>query len=298
MATLKRSTGDRIYLGVIYLILWFSLIIIVYPLVYIVSSSFSSPLAVISGRVWLWPVEPTLLAYETVFKTNQVLIGYKNSLLYAAVGTFINIIMTIIAAYPLSRKDFFGRQFLMLMFTFTMFFSGGLIPTYLVVRNLGLIDKFWVMIIPGALSVFQVIIARTFFQSSIPEELYESSSLDGCDHFTYLAKIVVPLSKPIIAVLALMYAIGHWNSYFNALIYLNNPKRFPLQIVLRDILIMNSIDTTALDKVNIESAMQKQYLSELLKYALIVVASVPVMIFYPFIQKYFIKGMMIGSIKG
>lgn len=291
-----ESSIDRVYLFFVYLFLIICLIVVAYPLIYIVSSSFSSSSAVISGKVWLLPVEPTLRGYQAVFQNPQILKGYGNSLFYLVVGTLISVSLTITAAYPLSRKNFYGRNVITALFVFTMLFSGGLIPYYLTVKGLGMLDTRWAMIIPGAISVWQVILARTFFQTSIPSELTEAAHLDGCSDFKFLTRIVIPLSKPIIAVLVLMYAIGYWNSYFEALIFLKTANLYPLQLILRNILILNSIDPTMIKDVR--ELAERQGLKELLKYSLIVVASAPVLILYPFVQKHFVKGLLIGSLKG
>ncbi|BFT72032.1 MULTISPECIES: carbohydrate ABC transporter permease [Paenibacillus] len=291
-----ESSIDRVYLFFVYLFLIICLVIVAYPLIYIVSSSFSSSSAVISGKVWLLPVEPTLRGYQAVFQNPQILKGYGNSLFYLVVGTLISVSLTITAAYPLSRKNFYGRNVITALFVFTMLFSGGLIPYYLTVKGLGMLDTRWAMIIPGAISVWQVILARTFFQTSIPSELTEAAHLDGCSDFKFLTRIVIPLSKPIIAVLVLMYAIGYWNSYFEALIFLKSANLYPLQLILRNILILNSIDPTMIKDVR--ELAERQGLKELLKYSLIVVASAPVLILYPFVQKHFVKGLLIGSLKG
>ncbi|MCY9659744.1 carbohydrate ABC transporter permease [Paenibacillus chondroitinus] len=291
-----ESSIDRVYLFFVYLFLIICLVIVAYPLIYIVSSSFSSSSAVISGKVWLLPVEPTLRGYQAVFQNPQILKGYGNSLFYLVVGTLISVSLTITAAYPLSRKNFYGRNVITALFVFTMLFSGGLIPYYLTVKGLGMLDTRWAMIIPGAISVWQVILARTFFQTSIPSELTEAAHLDGCSDFKFLTRIVIPLSKPIIAVLVLMYAIGYWNSYFEALIFLKTANLYPLQLILRNILILNSIDPTMIKDVR--ELAERQGLKELLKYSLIVVASAPVLILYPFVQKHFVKGLLIGSLKG
>jgi len=293
---IKDSTGDRVFNAVNYLILSMVLFVVLYPLVYVVSASFSSTTAVLTGKVWLWPVEPTLEGYKAVFKNKMVVSGFMNTFVYTVLGTMINVVLSIMAAYPLSRKDFRGRNFFMLMFVFTMMFSGGLIPTYLIVKDLGMIDTIWAMVIPVALSVWNVIIMRTYFQVSIPPELLEASQIDGCSDFKFLIRIVLPLSGPIIAVIALFYAVGHWNQYFNALIYLKSAKMYPLQLVLRDILIQNEVNIEMLGDA--KTAAARQGLRELLKYSLIVVSSVPLLIVYPFVQKYFVKGVMIGSIKG
>ena len=222
---------------------------------------------------------------------------YRNSIFYTFFGTLINLAMTMLAAYPLSRRDLRVRKFVNLMFSFCMIFGAGMIPSYLLVRDLGLLNTVWAMLIPGAMSVYNVIIARTYIQSSVPHELYESASLDGCTDFRYLWQIVLPLSKPIIAVLTLWYAVGHWNSYFNAMIYLRDQSLAPLQIVLRNILIVEDMDSLEMMN-NINNFLDKQYMKNLYQYSLIIVASAPVMMLYPFIQKYFVKGIMLGSLKG
>ncbi len=220
--------------------------------------------------------------------------GYGNSLFYTFAGTIISVILTIMIAYPLSRRTFFGRSVLMRMITFTMIFSGGLIPTYMVVRELHLIDTRWALLIPNAIWVWQVIIARSFFQASIPDELLEASEIDGCSDLRFLRSVVIPLSKPILAVLVLMYAVGQWNAYFDALIYLKSANLFPLQLILRSIIIQNN-SAGIMDAMKM---VEQQQLSELLKYALIVIATLPVLIIYPFVQRYFVQGMLVGSVKG
>jgi len=292
---IRESFGDRLFLSCVYLILTILLLIVLYPLVYIISSSFSSPLAVSSGRVWLWPVDFSLRGYQVTLGNPQIITGYANSLFYAFFGTLISVTLTVLLAYPLSRKTFYGRNILMVFLVFTMLFSGGLIPTYLVVKNLGLLNTRWAMLIPQAIAVWQVIITRTFFQASIPEELVEASQLDGCSDLRFLWSVVLPLSKPIIAVLVLMYAVSQWNSYFDALIYLKSPELYPLQLVLRSILILN---TTTSGSMEASAMVERQQLADLLKYSLIVVASLPVLIIYPFVQRYFVKGMLIGAVKG
>lgn len=272
------------------------LVAILYPTIYIVSASFSSPGAVFAGRVMFWPVEPSIDGYIAVFKNKDILIGYRNSGFYTLTGTCINIAATLITAYPLSRRDLPFRGFFMFLFTFTMFFSGGMIPNYMLMRSLGFIDNAAVMLIPGAISIYNMIITRTFMQSSIPVELLEASQMDGCSDFRYFFRIVLPLSKAIIAVIALYYAVGHWNAYFNAFIYLNKRNLFPLQLFLREIILTNNFDPT-LD-LDPETMLKRQGLADLMKYSLLVVATIPVLSLYPFAQKYFIRGVMIGSLKG
>ncbi|MFD0620789.1 MULTISPECIES: carbohydrate ABC transporter permease [Paenibacillus] len=295
-STIRESGSDKAFTIVNYVILSIVLLIILYPLIYVVSASFSSSYAVLSGKVWLWPVEPSLDGYKAVFKNKNILTGFQNTVFYTIAGTLINVIMTILAAYPLSRRDFNGRNVFMLIFVFTMMFSGGLIPTYFVVKELHMIDTVWAMLIPTALSVWNVIIMRTYFQTTIPHELLEASQMDGCNDFRFLRSIVLPLSGPILAVIALFYAVGHWNQYFNAMIYLKDPELYPLQLILRDILVQNEVKIDMLGDV--KTAAARQGLRELLKYSLIVVSSVPLLIVYPFVQKFFVKGVMIGSIKG
>lgn len=295
---IKMSLGDKIYSIVNVIVLLAAMFIVLFPLLHIVSASFSSPLAVISGKVSIFPVEPTTMAYEAVFKSKQLMTGFKNSFIYMFVGTFINIIMTVIMAYPLSRKDLSGRKILMVIVTFTMYFGGGLIPSYVLISKLKLINTMWALILPGAVGAYFIIITRTFFQMNIPTELTDAAYIDGCSDFRVLTSIVLPNSKAIIAVLALMYAVGHWNQYFAALIYIDSPAKYPLQLVLRDILVQNSIDKQMMNGISLEDMQMKQYLSELLKYAVIVVSTLPMMIIYPFVQKHFVKGVMIGSLKG
>lgn len=293
---MRLSRGDRVFSAANHLVLSLILISVLYPMIYIVSSSLSSSLAVISGRVWLWPVEFGLKGYTAVFRHHQVMAGYLNSFIYTILGTAINLVMTILAAYPLSRRDFYGRNLFMGLFTFTMLLSGGLIATYLLIRDLNLLNTRWVMVLPNALGVWNMIVARTFFQTNIPDELVEASELDGCNDLETIWHVVLPLSKPIMAVMALFYAVGHWNAYFQALIYLNNEKLYPLQIHLRNILILQQIDMEMI--TDVEEIMAREGMKDLLQFSLIVVASAPVLILYPFVQKYFIRGLLLGSLKG
>lgn len=292
---IKESAGDKAFMLAIYVVLTLVVIVVLYPLIFIVSSSISSPAAVTSGRVWLWPVDISFKGFEVLFKTPEIVSGYANSIFYTTAGTLISITLTVMIAYPLSRKGFFGRNTLMMIITFTMIFNGGLIPTYLVVKEMHLLDTRWALLIPNAIWVWQVIIARSFFQSSIPDELMEASEIDGCSDMRFIWSVVLPLSKPILAVLVLMYAVGQWNAYFDALIYLKSTDLYPLQLVLRSIIIQNNSSGGAMD---VGKMVEKQQLSELLKYSLIVVATLPVLVIYPFVQRYFVQGMMVGSVKG
>lgn len=249
-----------------------------------------------AGRVFLLPVNFSLEGYKAVFQTNEVLIGFRNTVLYTLFGTMLNVALTLIAAYPLSRKDLPYRRMWSFIFTFTMIFSGGMIPTYMVVNKLGLMNSPLAMILPTAMSVYNLMIARTFMENSIPSELLEAARVDGCDDIAYFWKIMLPLSKPVIAVITLYYAVAHWNSYFNAFLYITDAKLNPLQIVLRNILLANQIDTAM--TTDFDTMTSKQGLADVLKYSLIVVSTLPVMIMYPFVQKYFTKGVMIGAVKG
>lgn len=282
----------------VYVLLSLLFIILLYPLIYIVSSSFSSARAVVSGRVILWPVEPSLQGYKAVFTNSQVWTGYMNSIIITVIGTLLSLIFTMILAYPLTRKDFALRKPISIMLTIIMFFGGGLIPNYLLIKSLNMVDTLWAVIIPSLVHVWYVIMVRTYIQTSIPISLEEAAKLDGCSDIGYLARIIVPLSKPIMAVITLYVAVAYWNSYFSAMIYLRTQIKFPLQLVLRNVLILNQFDTELFNKMSEKELLERQNLQALLKYSLIVVSSAPVMAMYPFVQKYFVKGIMIGSIKG
>ena len=297
-----RGTGsDRTFNAINYALLSVLLIVTLYPLLFILSSSLSSPNAVAAGQVWFWPVNPTLLAYTTIFKDSRIISGFANSIFYTGVGTVVNVVLTLLAAYPLSRRDMPGRGIFMFLFLFTLLFSGGLIPTYLVVKDLHLLNTRWALILPDALAVWNVIITRTYFQVTIPGELLEAARIDGADDFTFFRRVVLPLSWPIIAVNALFYAVGHWNEFFPALIYLTDQSLFPLQLVLQQILVQHQQDLTMTlggGGADVASDLARQNLALLLRYALIVVASVPLLLIYPFVQKHFVKGILIGSLKG
>ena len=279
------------------LLLVLVMLVVLYPLYFIVIASFSDPLEVLSGHVVFFPKKVSLEAYKMVFRDAQILTGYRNTIFYTLLGTAVNIVLTVLAAYPLSRRDLAGRKFFTVMLAVTMFFSGGLIPTYLMVSNtLHLLDTIWAMILPGAISVWNVIIVRTYFQTSIPPELSEAAMVDGCSDFMLLAKVILPLSMPVLAVMVLFYGVAHWNSFFNALIYLNDKALYPLQLILRSILVQNTMSEDMLAEV--DSLANRQVMAETIKYALIVVASAPIIAVYPFLQKYFVKGIMVGAIKG
>jgi len=290
------NADDVIFDVINYILLSLVLLIIIYPLYFIIIASISSPLEVLNGNVIFLPKGITLDAFRLIFKDKDILTGYRNTILYTVIGTFINIMMTIFAAYPLSRKDWVGRKFFTFILVLTMFFSGGLIPSYILITKLGIYNTVWAMLIPGAVSLWNVIITRTYFSSSIPDSLPEAAFIDGCSNLKLLFRIILPLSKPVLAVMVLFYGVSHWNSFFSALIYLNNRKLFPLQLILREILVQNKFSEDML--VEEESILKRQLVAESIKYGLIIIASAPFIAIYPLIQKYFVKGIMVGSIKG
>lgn len=290
------SRSDRIFDACVVVLLALALLVVALPILYITASSFSSPQAVTAGRVWLWPVDFSLEGYKAVFQNSKILTGYKNTVIYTVLGTLVNVTFTLMAAYPISRKDMPGHNLAAFLFTFTMIFSGGLIPTYLLNLNLGLLNTRWVMILPGAIGVWNLMLAKNYFEHSISPQLLEAAQIDGCNDIRYLTRIALPLSKPIIAVLVLFYAVQHWNAFFDAFIYLSDASLMPLQVVLRDILLANQVDPSSI--VDAASMAAREGLADLLKYSTIIVASLPVWCLYPFVQKYFVKGVMVGAIKG
>lgn len=292
---IKMSRNDILYYSIAYTIVSTLTLLVIYPLIYIVSASFSTAESVSAGRVWLYPVDFSVYSYKVIFNYKNIYIGYKNTLFYTLFGTFINIIITLMCAYPLSRKNLSGRGMFTFIITFTMLFKGGMIPDYMLIQNLGLYNTVWAMLLPGALRVYNMVIARTFIQNTIPEDLLEASKIDGCTDTQYFIRIILPLSRAIIAVLTLFYAVVHWNSYFNAFLYLTSKSLYPLQIFLRQILVQNNFDADLMDP---ELAQQLMGLKSLLKFTIIVVATAPLLFIYPFVQKHFVKGVMIGSLKG
>lgn len=293
---IRMPWQDRIFVWIIDAMMILLAFITLYPLIYVLSSSFSSPEAILSGKVVLWPVDFSLEGFQRVFSYPAVMVGYANTLLYTLVGTAASVAMTLVCAYPLSRPKLPHRSLLMFLFTFTMYFGGGMIPSYLLLRDLHMLNTRMALIVPGVLSVYNMIITRTFFQTSIPEELFEAARVDGCNDTRFFFQMLLPLSKAIIAVIALYYAVGYWNDWFSAFLYLNNPKLYPLQLVLRSILVSNTIDDSLVIDPN--TRMKMMGMAEMLKYALIVVSTVPLLCIYPLVQKYFIRGVMIGSLKG
>ncbi|MDR1599654.1 MAG: carbohydrate ABC transporter permease [Oscillospiraceae bacterium] len=293
-----NTAGDNVFIGLTTALLVMIGILVLYPLVYVLSASFSSPEALMAARVTLWPVEVTLDGYRAVFSTNRILMGYSYTLLYMAVGTVIGVVMNLVAAYPLSRPDFKGRNAIMALFAFTMFFSGGMIPGYLLIRDLRIMNTMWALTLPGAVNVWNIIVIRTFYQTNISIELLEAAQIDGCGNRYFFIRCVLPLSGAIIAVMGLFTAVGYWNSYMSALLYLNDSSRYPLQLVLREILIQNTQSTVNSFLADAAEQDRRVKMEFLLKYGIIVVSSAPVLTLYPLAQRHFVKGVMIGSLKG
>jgi len=296
----KRETaGDRVFLSLNFVFLLLAMAVVAYPLLFVLSASVSDPDAVYRGEVWLLPRGLTLEGYGRVFENREIWTGYRNTVLYTCLGTLINLAVTLPCAYALSRRDLVGRNPITILFTFTMFFSGGIIPTYLVVDGLGLRNRIWAMVLPNAAAMWYILIARTYMQNNIPDSLREAAFLDGSSNTWFFLRVVMPLSAPIVAVLALFYGVQHWNAYFNALIYISRRELFPLQLILREILVINDMGGSAMMTVESAEAMARMArVAELVKYAVMIVSSLPVLIAYPFIQKYFTKGVMVGAIKG
>ena len=294
-----KGRDDRIINAVACFVCGFVLLLTLYPLVYVLSASFSDPASVTRGELLLLPIKPTLEGYATILDYSPIWVGYRNTIFYTIVGTGVNLLCTIPCAYALSRKDLYGRNVLMFLSTFTMFFSGGLIPTYLMMKKLGMINTIWAMLVPGAVSAYNLIIARTYYANSIPKELGEAAMIDGCSNTKMFLRIMLPMSMPMVAVIMLYYAVGHWNSYFNALIYLSRAELYPLQLYLRNILLQDMmLDMLSGDSEAMEAMIRRLQLKESMQYGIVVVSSLPILIIYPFLQKYFAKGVMMGAIKG
>lgn len=297
---IQETKQDKVFNFFNYLVLAIILIICVYPLWFVIVASVSNPDMVNSGKVWLIPQDISFTGYKSLLNDSSILRGYGNTIFYTTVGTLIDLAVTLPAAYSLSRKDMVGRKFFTFMFLFTMFFSGGLIPTFITVKNLGLYDNPAVMVILGATSMTNIIITRTYFETNIPKEMLEAASIDGCGNFRFFFNMVLPLSTAIIAVMALFFAVTHWNGYFTAMIYLRTSEYKPLQIVMRDILLQSQFNAELLQQGGDTAGLLQEELraAEQIKYALIVVASLPVMLIYPFVQKFFVKGVTVGAVKG
>jgi len=296
-ATIRESGSDRIFGIVLYIFLGLVAVVVLYPLVYILSSSFSSGSAVAAGDVWLWPVHLSLVGYVGVFKYNAVWTGFVNSIVYTVGGSVLSVMMTIAFAYALSRKAMVGRRVLIIAVLVGLLFQGGLIPTFLVVKGLGLLNTRWAIILPTALNVFAIIVAKTFLQMTIPDELYQAAQIDGCGDLRFLTSIVLPLAKPIIAVLVLWAAVYDWNSYLPALIYLNSQALYPLSLELREILVLGQVSFSSMGNLTTAQIAEMTSMETVLPYALIVISVVPILLLYPFVQKYFVSGIFLGSVK-
>lgn len=292
----SRTRADQAFDVFSYTLLSLLLLVVLYPLYFVVISSISNPDLVNLGKVTLYPRGVTLEGYRRIFSDATLWLGFRNSLLYTVLGTCLNVVLTLTAGYALSRNDLAGRNVFMFLIVFTMFFGGGLIPTYLLIKGLGLVNTIWAMILPNAVSAYNIIITRTFFQGSVPGELLEAAKMDGSSNTRFFLQIVLPISLPIVAVMVLFSAVGHWNSYFQALIYLKDDELQPLQIILRKILISGEAAENMVDGLVNQAEIVK--MAETMKYGVIIVSSLPVLVLYPFLQKYFLKGVMIGSLKG
>jgi len=299
---IKDTLGDRIYLGLVYAFIIAVLIVTLYPLIWIVSASISDPQYVNSGRMWLYPMGITLEGFRLILGNDFIWIGYRNTIIYTLLGTAINLIVTIPVAYALSRPEFFGKNLFMTFLIIPMFIGGGLVPTMLLIRSFGWDNTIWVMIIPGATALFHIVITRTFFQQTIPREMEEAAIMDGCSDLSMFVRIILPLSLPIIAVMALFFGVGHWNNWFNALIFIRNRTLWPLQMVLREILVQQDLSSMpeigGMDATQAELMLRRQQMAQIMRYGVMIVSTLPIILVYPFLQKYFVKGVMIGSLKG
>lgn len=291
----KLGGANRLFMALVTLIMIMICIVILYPIYYVLLASITDPVTVNSGKVLLYPESPYFEGYKTTLAYKPLWVSYKNTIVYTVVGTAVALITTIPAGYALSRKDLPGRRGLIFIFTFTMFFGGGIIPLYLTIRNLGIYNTIWAMVLPVAVSAYNLIVCRSFFESGIPLELQEAAKVDGCSDFKFFFKIAIPISTTIIAVMALFYATAMWNQFFNALMFLQDDNKMPLQVVLRNLVLMNQSNQMGSSG---DAMVTKQKLAEQLKYCIVVVSAAPLLIVYPFIQKYFAKGVTIGAVKG
>ena len=292
----SRGWRDNIFYGICGTILTLALFIVLFLILNIVSSAFSDPAAVAAGKVWFFPVDFSLVSFKNVLKFDKVWIGYKNTIFYTAVGTVMNVLITLFCAYPLAQKRFAGRKFMSKMLLITMLFGGGMIPSYLLVQSLNLLNTRWAVLLPGLMSAYNVIITRTYIETNISSELDDAARIDGCSPIQFFFRFIISLSKSIIAIITMYYAVGHWNSYFSAFLYLNDKDLYPLQLFLREILLQTQLDGSAFDDPEMVAQMRNQ--AEALKYSVIVIATAPLMFVYPLVQKHFVKGVMIGSVKG
>jgi len=295
--TTIKYNQDRLYYIICYTVIAILTLVVLYPIIYIISASFSNADQVVQGKVWLWPVDINLDAYKVLFNRKSIWTGYKNTIIYTLGGTVINLVITLLCAYPLARKNLRGRNAIMFLFSFTMLFNGGMIPNYILVRELGLMNTRWSLMLPGAMSVYNMIVCRTFIQTNIPDEMLEAAQIDGCRDSQFFFRMVLPLSKPIIAVLALWYGVSHWNAYFNAFLYLKDQDLYPLQIFLKELLVQSEQMGEA-DVVLGGGGAISEHLYVTLKYCVIIISTLPLFCVYPFVQKHFQKGVMVGSVKG
>ena len=297
---IKMSRGDKVFVTFNYLFVIIATLLVLYPLIYIISGSVSDPKLVNSGAMWLLPKGFTWAGYAKILANQDIWMGYKNTIIYTAATVLVNLIVTIPCAYKLSRPELFGRNFFIKFMMVTMFFSGGMIPSYLLVKNLGMLNTMWALILPGATSVYNIIVTRSFFETNIPRELEESAIMDGANDFTIFFKIVLPLSAPIIAVVALFVGVGRWNGFMDALIYLSDRSKYPLQMILRELLILQDLSSNSTaSNTSVQMAAYKQaQLAGIIKYGVMIVSTLPIVVVYPFLQRYFVKGMLVGSLKG
>jgi putative aldouronate transport system permease protein len=294
---IRLSRSDRVFNIFNTALMVLIVICILYPLYFVLVASMSAPADVAGGGLMLWPKKWSLEGYKKIFTYEPIWRSYMNTIVYTVVGTLINLAITLPCAFALSQKKLVGRTSIMLLFSFTMFFSGGMVPTFLLIKNLNMIDSMWALILPGAASVWNIIVTRSFMQTSIPAELRDAASIDGANDFQYFFSIIIPCSKAIIAVMTLFYALGHWNNYFSALMYLNDEKLYPLQLVLRNLIVQNEINYQMVG-TGMTAIADRAMIAEQLKYGVIIIASLPMMLLYPFVSKYLEEGIMIGSIKG
>lgn len=294
---ISRSRGDKALDIANLTFLSVVMIAILYPLLFVIIASISDPRLIYEDPLLLWPKALNVESYKLVFENAAIWTGYRNTVLYTFVGTFINLALTTMGAYPLSRRDFWGKGVFTFFFAFTMFFNGGLIPLYILVRNLGMMNTMWAMVIPGAVSVYNMIIMRTYFQTRIPADLEDAARIDGCTNFNLLFKVVLPLSMPIIAVMVLFYGVGHWNQFFNGMIYLTERSRYPLQLILREILVQNEM-TNMLAIAHDDQYAERMVAKMGLRFAVIIVSTLPIFVIYPLLQRFFREGILVGAIKG
>lgn len=295
----KFSLSDKAFDRLNLLFVSLVTLIIIYPLVFVISASISDPQAVNTGQMWLWPVDVTFEGFRRVFQNEAIWVGYRNTIVYTFVGVILHLFILLPSSYALSRKELAGKKFWLWFILVTMLFNGGLVPTYLVVRNLQMVDTIWAIVIPGVVGAWSIMVARTFFQQTIPDQLVEAAKIDGASDIYLFIKIVLPLSLPIIAVMALFHGVTLWNQYFNALIYLRSDEKYPLQLILRQILILNEVSAESATNAagSAQSFADQVQTASLVKYAVIIVSSLPLLLVYPFLQRYFVKGVMIGSVK-